>query len=129
MPNPFPPHPAATLVEAEAQHINAMGALEARIVEAIKVMQGPGRRSQEELVAAAATLATYGDVITAQRAELVLQAIRSAPEIKRFADQAVRQEQRAGFRNPDIWLRAVLIVGGGYIVVGIVAALVQRALG
>lgn len=125
---------AARLAEAEAQHIQAFVALEARILDAIEVMEGPGRRTQDELSGAAATLATYGDVIRAQRAELVLEAIRSAPHVKEFAARVEAEEKPqhaglSGLMNVDVWLTVVVILAGMAIVAGITAAVIRGAVG
>lgn len=95
-----------------------------RIRLALDVLYGATFRSEEEILAAANTLITYGDAVEVQRASMALQALRLRIALR-------PQDQLPGWREVftlQAFLWGMVILGGMYIIAGVFAAIVKANL-
>lgn len=117
---------------AREEQADAFAALEARIARAKEVMEGPRDCSTEDLAVAAETLAVYGDVVRASRAEEVIRVLALAARTKKNVEEAVVAQRASssglfGMLTLEHILLGLIGLTGAYVVAGVAVALLARA--
>lgn len=117
---------------AREDQAKAFMALEARIAWAKGVMEGPRDCSTEDLAVAAETLAIYGDVVRASRAEEVIRVLALVSRTKKSVDAAVAAQQASpsslfGMLTLEHVLLGLIGLTGAYVVAGVAVALLAKA--
>ena len=116
--------PLPTDIEAALFNYDQALARQAKRIElALEVIEGPGPRTPQEILAAANTLLTYGDVIQVQRATHVL---RAAMMRRSEEPRAVPVSIWRRMLSLEAFLWALILIGGMYIIAGVFAAMVQH---
>jgi hypothetical protein len=115
--------PPEEIQQALANYDAALAKQAKRIECALAVMHGPKLYSQEEMLAAANTLLTYGDGIAVQRAQQVLRTISMQIESGRSKPQSYELPKRKWMVEGALW--AVISLGGFYILCGIAAVVIK----
>lgn len=116
---------------AREEQADAFAALEARVAWAIRVMEGPSDCSAPDLAVAAETLAIYGDVVRASRAEEVLRVLGSAARTKTSVEAAVTAQRASSdglfqMITLEHALWALIFLTGSYIAIGVVAGIAAK---
>lgn len=119
---------------ARKEQADAFAALEARVAWAVEVMEGPRDCSTEDLAVAAETLAIYGDVVRASRAEEVIRVLALAAHTKKNVEKAVAAQRAAsggliGMFTLEHVLWGLIGLTGAYVVAGVAVALLTMASG
>lgn len=117
---------------AREEQEDAFAALAARIAWASEVMEGPNDCSAPDLAVAAETLAIYGDVVRASRAEEVIRVLALVSRTKKSVDAAVAAQQASssglfGMLTLEHVLLGLIGLTGAYVVAGVAVALLARA--
>lgn len=117
---------------ARDEQADAFAALEARVAWAIEVMEGPNDCSGPDLAVAAETLAIYGDVVRASRAEEVIRVLALAARTKRNVEEAVAAQRASssgliGMLTLEHVLWGLIGLTGAYVVAGVAVALLAKA--
>lgn len=112
---------------AREEQADAFAALEARIARAKEVMEGPRDCSTEDLAVAAETLAIYGDVVRASRAEEVLRVLGRARCAKAAVDaQWEASRGRFGMLTVEHVLWVLIFLTFSYVAIGITVGLAEK---
>lgn len=117
---------------AREEQADAFAALEARVARAKEVMEGPRDCSTEDLAVAAETLAIYGDVVRASRAEEVIRVLALMSRTKKSVDAAVAAQQASssglfGMLTLEHVLLGLIGLTSAYVVAGGAVALLAKA--
>lgn len=112
---------------AREEQEDAFAALAARIAWASEVMEGPNDCSAPDLAVAAETLAIYGDVVRASRAEEVLRVLGRARCAKAAVDaQWEASRGRFGMLTVEHVLWVLIFLTLSYVAIGITVGLAEK---
>lgn len=117
---------------AREEQAEAFTMMAARIAWAKEVMEGPRDCSTGDLAVAAETLAIYGDVVRASRAEEVIRVLALAARTKKNVEEAVAAQRASssglfGMLTLEHVLWGLIGLTGAYVVAGVAVALLAKA--
>jgi hypothetical protein len=115
------------ILEAIRDHDAALARQYGRVAQAVDVLEGPRPRTNEEIVAAANVVLTYGDSVFVQRSRFLLDAaLARQAEVGRRDPTPARSSWREIF-SIEAFCYALIILGGFYIFCGLAAAVIKAS--
>ena len=121
----LPPDVQAAIKEYDA----ALARQATRVELAVDVLEGAKPRTDEEIIAAANVVLTYGDSVYVQRSRFLLDAAlnRLAAAGRQAPAPAPARSWREAF-SVEAFCYAMIILGGFYVLCGLAAAIIKAYL-